>query len=268
VLALAGCGAGVAAPEAPDDGVVRVGFLAACGRAAPALGARGPGGRACPGPLAVRVVRACPAEVDRARKLVEGDRVDVVLAYPDDDQGFALALYAQTQADITFLDGSSGIPATTLDVQAANYFRFAPDGRQRAAGLGTYAYRELAERRLRLAADAYARDAFTVELCALGGEAAGAPRSLPVRARPRYADATRVLRRVLADGGLDGLRDRLARGLDENRQAVVDVDILRGGRVVATFRGVEQTFGGAFSDEDEVDYRPPCERREPPAWAR
>lgn len=255
MLALAGCG-GAAAPSAPADPAARIGVLAPCG--------------ANVASFPRQVARACPATVDRARKLIEGDGVDVVLAYPTDEQGFALALYAETQADITFVDGASALPETTLDVQARNYFRFAPDRRQRAAGLGSYAFRELGRRRMRLRTpDGYARDAFTVEFCALGGTP-GVPTALPVRARAQGLDAALRLRRALAatGGSLDGLRDELARGLDENRQVVAEVRLLRGRRVVATYRGVEQTFGGAFTEEDARDYRPPCERREPPPWAR
>jgi hypothetical protein len=256
VLALAGCGSGAASPNAPDDGVVRVGFLAPCAMRTPDLG-RG-----------VEVSRACPADIEHARKLVEGDGVDVVLAYPNDDQGFALALYAETQSDITFVDGSSGLPATTLDVQARNYFRFAPDRRQRAAGLGTYAYRKLGRRHMQLAGgDAYAADAFTVEFCALGGTL-GPRQRLPVRARVLYLEASAKLLVALHTVDLEGLRDELARSLDENRQAIVSVEILRGGRRVGYYAFVEQTFGGAFGEDDDVDYRPPCERRDPPRWVR
>jgi hypothetical protein len=246
VLALAGCGGATTPPASPDDdGVVRVGFLAPCAMPVPRFDAN------------VEVARACPADVDRARKLVEGDRVDVVLAYPDDEQGLALALYAETQADITFVDGSSALPVTTLDVQAANYYRFAPDRRQRAAGLGTYAYRGLGRRSMRLRTDdPYAADAFTVEFCRLGGTPGPAER-VPVRVRVRADSAVARLREALR---APSLRDSLAAGLDDNRQAVVDVDVVRGDRVVATQGDVEQTFGGAFTDDQPVEYRAPCER--------
>jgi len=216
----------------------------------------------------VVVTRACPAGVEGARKLVEGDHADVVVAYPDDETGYKLALYAETQSDVTFVDGSSGLPATTLDVQAPNYFRLAPDRRQRAAGLGTYAYRALGRRRMRLAGvSAFARDAFNVEFCSLGGNP-GPRERLRVRTRIRYHDAAHVLRVVLRDAGLRGLRDELAQALDDNRQAIVDVQVGRDGRGVAEYEDVEQTFGGVFTEDDEPDRHVGCERYDVLPWSR
>ena len=75
-----------------------------------------------------------------ARKLVEQDKVDVLIGPLSGSEGIALRDYAKTQPQITFINGSSGALETTYVTPAPNYFRFNIDGAQMQKGLGEYIY--------------------------------------------------------------------------------------------------------------------------------
>lgn len=77
-----------------------------------------------------------------ARKLVEQDKVDILLGPLSGDEGLAMRDYAKTQPQVTFINGSSAAADTTLREPAENFFRFSTDGTQWQAGLGEYAYND------------------------------------------------------------------------------------------------------------------------------
>jgi branched-chain amino acid transport system substrate-binding protein len=77
--------------------------------------------------------------VKAARKLVEQDKVDLVIGPLSGSEGIALKEYAKTQPQVTILNGASAAQDTTLRDPAPNYFRFQTDGAQWMAGLGEYA---------------------------------------------------------------------------------------------------------------------------------
>ncbi len=52
--------------------------------------------------------------VNAARKLVEQDKVQIMIGPLSGDEGIAVKNYAKTQPDITFINGSSAAQATTL----------------------------------------------------------------------------------------------------------------------------------------------------------
>ena len=78
--------------------------------------------------------------VKAARKLVEQDKVDLVIGPLSGSEGIALKNYAKTQPQVTILNGASAAQDTTLRDPAPNFFRFQTDGAQWMAGLGQYAY--------------------------------------------------------------------------------------------------------------------------------
>ena len=78
-----------------------------------------------------------------ARRLVEEDGANLLIGLLDPQQGLVLRQYARLRPETTFLIQPSDAPELTLRNQASNVFRFAPDAAQVAAGLGSYAYREL-----------------------------------------------------------------------------------------------------------------------------
>jgi branched-chain amino acid transport system substrate-binding protein len=113
--------------------------------------------------------------VAEARRLVENVGVQILLGPLSGDEGVAVAEYAKSQPDVTFVNGTSGAQSTTLTVQAPNFFRFGGDGAQWMAGLGTYAYQDKGWRRVAILGEDYSYPytqaaGFVSEFTALGGE--------------------------------------------------------------------------------------------------
>jgi len=75
-----------------------------------------------------------------AKKLVEQDKVDLLIAPLSGSEGIALHDYAKTQPQVTFINGCSGALETTYVNPAPNFFRFNIDGAQMHMGLGDYIY--------------------------------------------------------------------------------------------------------------------------------
>jgi branched-chain amino acid transport system substrate-binding protein len=113
--------------------------------------------------------------VAEARRLVENVGVKVLLGPLSGDEGVAVANYAKTQPDVTFVNGTSGAQSTTLSVGAKNFFRFGGDGAQWMAGVGTYAYDTLHWRKAAIIGEDYSYPytqaaGFVSEFCSLGGQ--------------------------------------------------------------------------------------------------
>ena len=113
--------------------------------------------------------------VSEARRLVESDKVSVLIGPLSGDEGIAVAHYAETQPGVTFINGTSGAQATTLTVRAPNFFRFGGDGAQWMAGLGTYAYKTMHWRKAAILGEDYSYPytqaaGFIAEFCGLGGQ--------------------------------------------------------------------------------------------------
>jgi branched-chain amino acid transport system substrate-binding protein len=77
--------------------------------------------------------------VNATRKLVEQDKVSVMIGPLSGDEGIAVKNYSKTQPNITFINGSSGAQATTLVDPSPNFYRFHTDGAQWMVGLGDHA---------------------------------------------------------------------------------------------------------------------------------
>jgi branched-chain amino acid transport system substrate-binding protein len=113
--------------------------------------------------------------VSEVRKLVEQDGAQVVLGPLSGDEGIAVANYAKSHPDVTFINGSSGAQEATLQVRAPNFFRFNGDGAQWNAGLGDILYRKAGWRTAAVIADDYgfgwtSAAGFIAEFCAAGGK--------------------------------------------------------------------------------------------------
>ena len=109
-----------------------------------------------------------------AKRLVEQEGVNILIGPLSGDEGIAVANYALTQPDVTFLNGIAGAQDATLKVQAPNFFRFFSDGAQWTAGLGAYAYNVLGWRTAVTIGDDYSfpytqTAGFVSEFCSLGG---------------------------------------------------------------------------------------------------
>src|SRR5712692_791903 len=73
--------------------------------------------------------------IEETRRLVEQLGADILIGPLSGDEGIAVANYAKTEPNKTFLNGISGAQDATLKVQAPNFFRFNPDGAQWSSGL-------------------------------------------------------------------------------------------------------------------------------------
>ncbi len=109
-----------------------------------------------------------------ARKLVEDDKVDILLGPLSGSEGLAMRDYAKTQPQTTFVNGTSAAQDTTLRDPAPNFFRFSTDGVQWQAGLGTYAFENKGYKSAVVIAEDYSFpysqvQGFMLEFCKLGG---------------------------------------------------------------------------------------------------
>ncbi|MEO7010291.1 MAG: ABC transporter substrate-binding protein, partial [Caldimonas sp.] len=112
--------------------------------------------------------------VAAARKLVEQDKVDILVGPLSGDEGIAVKGYAKTQPGVTFINGSSAAQGTTLQDPAPNFFRFSTDGAQWQSGLGTYSYGKGYKKVAVIAEDysfPYSQvQGFMAEYCKVGGK--------------------------------------------------------------------------------------------------
>jgi branched-chain amino acid transport system substrate-binding protein len=113
--------------------------------------------------------------VEEARRLVEQEKVDILVGPLSGSEGIAVANYSKEQPGVTFVNGISGAQDTTLKVRSPNFFRFHNDGTQWTAGLGDYAYNELGWRNVVTIGDDYDFPysqiaGFVAEFCSIGGK--------------------------------------------------------------------------------------------------
>lgn len=112
--------------------------------------------------------------VSATRKLVEQDKVQILIGPLSGSEGVAVKDYAKTQLQTTFLNGTSGAQETTLVSPAPNFFRFSTDGAQWSAGLGTHSFAKGYKRVVVVAEDyafPYSQVAgFMMEYCKAGGK--------------------------------------------------------------------------------------------------
>jgi branched-chain amino acid transport system substrate-binding protein len=111
--------------------------------------------------------------VNAVRKLVEQDKVDIVVGPLSGGEGIAVKDYSKTQPQTTFINGGSGAQATTLVSPSPNFFRFNTEGAQWMAGLGKAAI-DKGYKRVMIIAEDYAFpysqvQGFMSDFCKLGG---------------------------------------------------------------------------------------------------
>ncbi len=177
----------VSASAGAADGV-KMGALATLEGAFTVLGEDGM--RGVKMALAERDNKACGQEIElitgssdaspdsairAARKLVEQDKVEILIGPLSGSEGLAVKDYAKTQPQVTFLNGTSAAQDTTLRDPADNFFRWTTDGAQWQAGLGTYAYDEKGYKTVVAIAEDYSFPytqvmGFMLEFCEKGGK--------------------------------------------------------------------------------------------------
>jgi len=111
----------------------------------------------------------------KARKLIEQDKVDILIGPMSGGEGLAIKEYAKSVPNRTFVNGFSAAQETTLVSPSPNFFRFSTDGAQWQAGLGSYAYDTKGYRNVAVVAGDYSFGytqvlGFMTEFCAKGGK--------------------------------------------------------------------------------------------------
>lgn len=112
--------------------------------------------------------------VNATRKLVEQDKVDIMVGPLSGGEGIAVKDYSKSQPGVTFINGGSGAQATTLVNPSPNFFRFNTEGAQWMVGLGKAAI-DKGYKRVMVIAEDYAFpysqvQGFMSEFCRLGGK--------------------------------------------------------------------------------------------------
>jgi ABC-type branched-subunit amino acid transport system substrate-binding protein len=110
-----------------------------------------------------------------ARKLVEQDKVDILIGPVSGSEGIAIRDYSKTQPQVTFINGSSGAMETTYVTPSPNFYRFNMDGSQWLSGLGNYIYNDKKWRKIVTLAEDYSFPytqifGLALEFCQLGGQ--------------------------------------------------------------------------------------------------
>ena len=126
--------------------------------------------------LIIQSTDASPDSAVRgARKLVEQDKVDIVIGPLSGSEGIAIRDYSKTQSQVTFINGISGAQETTYVKPSDNFFRFNMDGAQWSAGLGDYVFNEKGYETVATVGEDYSFIytqvfGFATEFCQAGGE--------------------------------------------------------------------------------------------------
>jgi ABC-type branched-subunit amino acid transport system substrate-binding protein len=110
-----------------------------------------------------------------ARKLIEQDHVDVLIAPLSGSEGIAMRDFAKAHPDKTIINASSSAQETTYVTPAPNFFRFNSDGAQQQAGLGKYIFDKKGYKKVVTIGEDYSYIytqvfGFVVGFCQAGGE--------------------------------------------------------------------------------------------------
>ena len=119
--------------------------------------------------------------VRAAKKLVEQDKVDILISPLSGSEGIAIRDYSKTQPQITVMNAASGALETTYGDPSAGItpsptlYRTNMDGAQWQAGLGDYAYNVKGYKKIAVVGEDYSFVytqvmGLTVEYCKAGGE--------------------------------------------------------------------------------------------------
>src|SRR6201996_8631594 len=119
---------------------------------------------------------ATPDSAVRAvRKLIEQDKLQILLSPLSGDEGIAVKNFAKTHPELTFINAGSGAQETTYVDPAPNFFRYNMDGAQWQVGLGKYAYDTKGYRKIATVGEDYSfiyTQVFglVLEFCGAGGQ--------------------------------------------------------------------------------------------------
>jgi branched-chain amino acid transport system substrate-binding protein len=109
------------------------------------------------------------------RRLMEQLNADIMLGPLSGDEAVAVANYAKTHLNKTFIIGTAGSQDPTLQIAPRNVFRYHGDGAQWNAGLGEIVYKRLGWRRAAIIMDDYSFGwtsgaGIIADFCSVGGQ--------------------------------------------------------------------------------------------------
>jgi branched-chain amino acid transport system substrate-binding protein len=197
--------------------------------------------------LRVGCVTGTEDVLTEARRLVEEDGAQVVVGPLSPEHGLVVRDYARRRGGTVFLIQPSGAPELTLTDPAPNVFRFVLDAAQYAAGLGSFAYRQLGWRTAATITDdipyGWANVAgFVAEFCALGGRIVDrqwiAFGSDPVETIPRIPKSADGVYLGAGISPLRGFVRRYSARHDLSRQLLANTSLLFDPQVVAWAPGL------------------------------
>lgn len=110
-----------------------------------------------------------------ARKLVEQDKVQLIIGPLSGSEGIAMRDYSKTVPNLVMINGSSGALETTYVNPSPNFFRFNSDGAQWMAGLGEYVFKDKGYKKVAVIGEDYSFPytqvfGFALGYCRAGGQ--------------------------------------------------------------------------------------------------
>jgi len=110
-----------------------------------------------------------------ARKLVEQDKVQLIIGPLSGSEGIAMRDYSKTVPNLVMINGSSGALETTFVNPSPNFFRFNSDGAQWMAGLGEYVFKDKGYKKIAIIGEDYSFPytqvlGFALGYCKAGGQ--------------------------------------------------------------------------------------------------
>lgn len=126
--------------------------------------------------LIVTATDASPDSALRAaRKLVEQDKVQIIIGPLSGSEGIAMRDYSKTVPNLVMINGSSGALETTFVNPSPNFFRFNSDGAMWMAGLGEYVLKDKGYKKISVIAEDYSFPytqvfGFALGYCRAGGQ--------------------------------------------------------------------------------------------------
>jgi branched-chain amino acid transport system substrate-binding protein len=110
-----------------------------------------------------------------ARKLVEQDKVNIIIGPVSGSEGIAFRDYSRGLQGVTIINGSSGALETTYVNPSPNFFRFNTEGAQWMAGLGEYVFKDKGFKKVAVIAEDYSFPytqvfGFALGYCQAGGQ--------------------------------------------------------------------------------------------------
>ena len=117
--------------------------------------------------------------IEKAKKLIEKDKVDILFGPLSGDEGVAIARLSKKYPKVTFINTTGSASEATNQSPSKNFFRFHGDAAQWSGGVGPIAYNLLGYKKVAIIADDYSfpyanAGGFATGFCAAGGVIVGA----------------------------------------------------------------------------------------------